>query len=279
MTSNGATRTKTDRIRPPLKWAGGKFAIVERIRAALPPGRTLYEPFVGSAVVSLNVEFDQYRLSDVNADLVQFYKCLQSGGDAFIERCRAWFVDGNEPDRYYELRERFNQSSEAAERASLLLYLNRHGYNGLYRVNSKGRFNVPHGRYRKPLFPQPAMLAFRERAKRAQISCMPFDEAMDCAERADVVYCDPPYVPLSATADFVSYTEGGFGPADQRRLAEKARELRSRGVVVVISNHDTPEARSLYEGARIVVFEVRRSISRNGNNRGMAPELLAVFDV
>ncbi len=270
--------TEHIRVRPPLKWAGGKFAIVSRIRRELPAGRALIEPFVGSAVVSLNVDYPRYKLSDVNADLVAFYQCLKTGGDPFIERCRALFtLEGNTPAQYYARRDRFNASEDPEERATLLLYLNRHGYNGLYRVNKKGIYNVPHGRYRRPKFPEQAMLGFRAQAAVIDLATMPFHEAMDRAEPGEVVYCDPPYVPLSDTADFVGYAVGGFGGSDQQRLAHKARELAERGITVVISNHDTPAVRELYAGARLVHFQVQRTISRDGGNRGKAPELLAIF--
>ncbi len=266
-------------MRPPLKWAGGKYSVLKWIRPRLPAGKVLFEPFVGSAVVSMNVDYPHYRLSDLNRDLVSFYQHLQAEGRQFVETCREWFTDeGNTRQAYEDLRRRFNESTNARERASLLLYLNRHAYNGLYRVNSRGIFNVPHGRYKRPMFPEAAMMAFHDRAQRAQISLRPFDEAMAEAGDGDVVYCDPPYVPLSATADFTAYTRAGFGLEDQQRLADCARAAASRGATVVISNHATETTRELYAGARLVQFEVRRLISRDGANRGRAPELLAIFE-
>ena len=265
-------------IRPPLKWAGGKYGILGHIRAHLPPGRTLFEPFMGSAVVSLNMVYDRYCLSDANPDLVDFYRCVMEPGPDFIEQCRSYFTPKNNTRaRYNVLRNTFNRSKDPRKRAALLLYLNRHGYNGLYRVNKSGAFNVPHGRYKKPKFPEEALRTFQARADCTDVQQLPFEQAMQRAKPGDVVYCDPPYVPLSSTANFTGYTGAGFTLKDQETLVELAHELRARGVSVVISNHDTPDTQRLYRDAELHTFQVQRNISRNGKNRGKAPEVLAVF--
>jgi DNA adenine methylase len=161
----------------------------------------------------------------------------------------------------------------------LFLYLNRHCYNGLIRYNSKGEFNTPFGRYVKPYFPEREMRHFINAAEKATFLHASFTESMPLAQRGDIVYCDPPYAPLSGTAYFADYYTGGFKWRHQVQLVELARRLADRGIQVVISNHDTREIRELYKNAKasIIKFQVRRYISRDINNRRKVGELLAVF--
>ncbi len=265
-------------MRPFLKWPGGKYRVLQRIAPRLPAGRRLLEPFVGSAAVFLNTQYAAAWLTDANPDLINLYRAVQSDGDAFVACARTLFTpEHNRPDRYYAHRARFNQVSDPWERALLFLYLNRHGYNGLCRYNAAGLFNVPFGRYLRPYFPEAELAGFIAAAPRAQLAAQDFRATMGAAVAGDVVYCDPPYVPLSATANFTDYTRGGFSPQDQRDLADLARTLAARGIPVLVSNHDTPDARSLYAGAHLDRFPVRRSISCAGQRREAAQELLALF--
>ena len=136
-------------MRPFLKWAGGKYRLIERIKEKLPPGKRLLEPFAGSCALSLNTDYDSYWLNDINADLINLYKTLQKDGPSFIAFCRAFFKDtNNTPEKFYELRQQFNTEKDIYSKAALFLYLNRHGYNGLCRYNSSGEFNVPFGQYK-----------------------------------------------------------------------------------------------------------------------------------
>ncbi len=266
-------------MRPFLKWAGGKTRIVDRIKAVLPEGKRLVEPFAGSAALMLNADYQAYVLADVNADLINCYRQLQRGGQVFIELCQTFFTpEANRPEAYYALRERFNGSQDPTERAALFVYLNRHGYNGLCRYNASGRFNVPFGRYTRPYFPEAEMCTFWQRSQRCKFAVADFVTTMDSAIPGDVLYCDPPYVPLSSTANFTSYSADSFNLESQRALAAKAAELAHRGIPVIISNHDTPFTRSIYEDAdELSYFEVQRHISCDGSNRSRAAELLAVF--
>jgi DNA adenine methylase len=252
-----------------------------RIRQALGSGRRLIEPFVGSGAVFLNARFDRYLLADSNPDLIGLYQHLCAEGEGFIEECAALFtLANNTARRYYLLRGKFNRTADPRRRAILFLYLNRHCYNGLIRYNAGGEFNTPFGRYMKPYFPRREMRAFLGSARRARFLQSPFRTTMLKARAGDVVYCDPPYVPLSLTARFTDYSAGGFGWNEQVRLAETAAWLARRGVRVVISNHDTPAIRALYQdhGARFRQFQVRRTISCNAGQRDKVGELLAVFD-
>jgi DNA adenine methylase len=268
-------------VRPFLKWAGGKTRLVARIKAVLPPGARLIEPFVGSAALFLNTDYPRYLLCDANPDLINLYTQLQQRGAPFVEACRAYFVpENNARNAYYALRERFNTTSDREEKAALFVYLNKHCYNGLCRYNASGRFNVPFGRYKRPRLPEDEMLAFHRKAQRAEsveIVCAGFEATMCAAQPGDVIYCDPPYVPLSGTAHFTSYSAGKFGAAEQARLAELAACLGGRGIPVVVSNHWTPATQALYRSARTETFAVSRNISRDAWNRRPAQEVIAVF--
>jgi DNA adenine methylase len=275
----GTVKERKAAVRPFLKWAGGKLRIVDRIQAVLPPGKRLIEPFAGSGALFLNTDYPMYLLADINGDLINLYRQLQAGGAAFVDYCATFFTaEANTAEVYYIRRNHFNTLTDGAEKAALFLYLNRHGYNGLCRYNGTGRFNVPFGRYRVPYFPRVEMLAFLARAGRVELAVAPFTATMERAEPGDVVYCDPPYVPLSTTAHFTSYSADRFGPEEQRLLAAKAAELTHRGVAVVISNHDTSTTRMLYAGAvRHLYFPVARHISRDGANRTAVNEVLAIY--
>ncbi|HAJ34778.1 MAG TPA: DNA adenine methylase [Chloroflexi bacterium] len=266
-------------MKPFLKWAGGKARLVERIKAVLPSGRRLVEPFVGSGALFLNTEYDEYLLADANRDLINCYRQLQQGGPAFIDVCASYFTPvNNQPDAYYALRARFNATVDALEKAALFVYLNRHGYNGLCRYNGSGGFNVPFGRYVRPYFPRDEMLYFWRKATRCEFVVADFVTTLQATTPGDVVYCDPPYVPLSATAHFTSYSADGFSLASQWRLAQEAEAAARRGVPVVISNHDVPLTREIYAAADAhAFFAVQRNISCDRLHRTTAAELLAIF--
>ncbi len=265
-------------MKPFLKWAGGKHRLVERIRALLPPGRRLIEPFVGSGAVFLNTDYPAYLLADSNADLINLYTRLQAGGEPFIEACADLFTpQANSRAIYDERRRTFNATSDQELRAMLFVYLNKHCYNGLCRYNSKGAFNVPFGRYASVGYPAAEMRAFQRKAQEARFVCADFQVVMRRAQPGDVLYCDPPYVPLSDTAHFTAYGARPFGADAQDALAAAAQELAQRGVAVLISNHDTPHTRALYAGAQIDSFSVRRTISCDAATRGNTGELLALF--
>lgn len=269
------------RIRPPLKWAGSKFRIIENILQLLPEGKRLIEPFVGSGALFLNTDYPRYLINDINHDLVSFYKALKKGGDEFIAECETLFTNSNNCEiAYYRFRTEFNQTSDAYRKATIFLYLNKHGYNGLCRYNSSGEQNVPFGRYRKPYFPLKELQHFLKRSSRVRIENRDFQSIINSAKEGDVIYCDPPYVPLSATSNFTTYSAGGFSKDDQIRLAKLAKASASRGVPVLISNHRTKFTYDLYKNEhaqKVVRLSVRRLISCNGNNRQNADELLALF--
>lgn len=262
-----------------LKWAGGKYSLVEAISERLPSGKRLIEPFVGAGSVFLNSHYDEYLLSDINLDLVNLYQYVQTDVDGYIEAARKWFApEFNDAERYYETRARFNETTDIKERSVLFLYLNRHGYNGLCRYNKKGGFNVPFGRYKKPYFPEKELRHFAEKSKNATFVCESYEETFARAKQGDVIYCDPPYVPLTKTASFTAYAGNSFNLDDQALLAKTARlTAKEKKIHVLISNHDTPWTQEIYHGAKLSPLKVSRTISQKGNGRKKVGELMALY--
>ncbi len=266
--------------RPFLKWAGAKTKLVAAIRDVAPSrAKRFIEPFAGSGAVGLNLELPENILADANRDLIDVYRELKRDGEKFIEECARLFTRANNSaEAFYPLREEFNTTTDRRRKACLFIYFNRHGYNGLCRYNSSGGFNVPFGRYDAPYFPRAEMHRFYEFLKMCSLRSSDFREVLAQAGEDDFVYCDPPYVPASKTANFTAYSKGGFSPKDQLELAEMCHEASRRGAHVVISNHDTPETRQLYEEAdECIKLLVSRRISCDGDNRVKAKELLVVY--
>ncbi|MGR5237877.1 Dam family site-specific DNA-(adenine-N6)-methyltransferase [Vibrio alfacsensis] len=263
-----------------LKWAGGKYGLVEDIQRHLPPARKLVEPFVGAGSVFLNTDYDQYLLADINPDLINLYNLLKERPEVYISEAKRWFVaENNRKEAYLSIRAEFNGTDDVMYRSLAFLYMNRFGFNGLCRYNKKGGFNVPFGSYKKPYFPEAELEFFAEKAKKATFVCEGYPETFRRARKGSVVYCDPPYAPLSNTANFTSYAGNGFTLDDQAALADIAEKAaKERGIPVLISNHDTTLTRRLYHGAELSVVKVKRTISRNGSGRNKVDELLALFN-
>ncbi|MGE3920425.1 MAG: Dam family site-specific DNA-(adenine-N6)-methyltransferase [Gammaproteobacteria bacterium] len=267
-----------DIFKPFLKWAGGKTSVLSHILPKLPSGKRFIEPFLGAGVVFLNTHYKQYFLADNNPDLISVYDYLKQEGDDFIIDCERYFKPKyNEKNQYLILRELFNTTTDARLKACLFIYLNRHGYNGLCRYNSKKIYNVPFGSYVKPLFPIERMQIFHQKLQNAKIECSDFVDTIKNAKKGDVVYCDPPYVPLTQTAYFTNYSHKNFSEDQQIQLAQAAKKVSKNGTTVLISNHDTQFTRKIYKGAKIISFKVHRNISCNGHKRVSAKELLAIF--
>ena len=263
-----------------LKWAGGKYGLVEQINTRLPEGKKLIEPFVGAGSVFLNSDYDSYLLNDVNPDLIALYKFVKARPVSFVRDAKKLFVPkNNDKVTYYGLRQEFNASDDPYYRSLLFLYLNRHGYNGLCRYNLKGGFNVPFGDYNKPYFPEDEIFAFSQKAKKAKFVCEDYKKTFSRARKGSVIYCDPPYAPLSQTANFTSYATGGFDANEQAKLAKVAeRAAFKRNIPVLISNHDTELTRKLYDQSEQSFVRVGRSISQNGASREKVGEIFAYYD-
>jgi DNA adenine methylase len=271
------------KIRPFLKWPGSKYRLLNFILPKLPKAKVLVEPFVGSGAIFLNTNYDSYILNDANVDLINLYKSLQKYGNEFICFCKKYFIAKNNTAlKYYDIRDEFNsmnQQQDPVIRSALFLYLNRHGYNGLCRFNKRNKFNVPFGRYDKINFPENVMKCFYIKSQIAQFFFQDFKDFLFRLNTNDaVVYCDPPYVPLSSTSSFISYQPGGFDLIKQQELVELAIKLSQRGLPVIVSNHFTRFTKSIYSQATdYITFKVRRTISCDVKNRNHVTEILASY--
>jgi DNA adenine methylase len=263
---------------PFLKWAGGKRQLLPRILQAVPARmRTYYEPFVGGGavffgLVARGLRFERAVLGDANDELIHCYRAVQGDVDAVI---RALGRHRYDRDHYYDVRAREPSSLSDAGRAARLIFLNRCGYNGLYRVNRAGRFNVPFGRYKDPVIcDAPKLRAAARALVGVRLVSGDFERTLDKARSGDFVYLDPPYVPLSPTSSFTAYAKTPFDEVSQARLARVLRELGARKVCALLSNSDCVETRRLYDPALSEQVPVRRAINSVAAGRGSVGELL-----
>ncbi|PJR49943.1 adenine methylase [Klebsiella sp. H-Nf2] len=277
-------------IKSPIKWAGGKTRVMPQLLKHLPKADCLIEPFVGSGTVFMNTEYRRYVLCDSNRALINFFLALRDDTERLIAIAKNQFRNGNNADSYYEERKLFNHLSwddECTDEyvvrwAASFLYLNRHCFNGLYRTNADGGFNVPFGRYKQPYFPEAEMRLFAEKARdtKALFLCNDFRTSIPyiAKNRPDsVIYCDPPYIPVSETANFTAYGKP-FTLDDHRTLVATLLDAhRQHGTRSVISNSDTPETREIYTAFNLHAFSVRRSVS--AKSRDMADEVIGVLRV
>lgn len=262
-----------------LKWAGGKSQLVEKILSLMPPDQSgrYIEPFVGSGVVALNVPQFEIIIGDTNQALIDCWKSLQNLRDKYIDDLETLFVPAeNTSERYYYHRGAFNKNP--ALRALIFPYLNRHCFNGLCRFNSKGEFNVPYGKYKKVYFPLDELRVARDVTRKMSIYCAGFADLMNMSRAGDVIYCDPPYLPISETSNFTAYTADGFGMTAQITLAKMAEQVQKRGVTVIISNNAVPVHKVLYANATELHYvDVRKAISCKADGRKKLQEVLAVY--
>lgn len=263
-------------VKTPLKWVGSKARLMPQLLPHLPKGKRLVEPFAGSCAVMMNTDYEEYLIADVNPDLIHLYNSIQLDVDWFIEDTKRLFETLTTECSYYQLRASFNIEPEWQWRAAMFLYLNRHCYGGICRYNQRGHFNVPYGRYKKPYFPEAEIRAFAEKAKRATFICASFEETLQLVRPGDVVYCDPPYIPVNPTANFTQYHTDGFTQDDQLRLASLLHQL-SADISVVASNSDTHEAHNLYSRFTRHTLAAPRSIGAAKGSDSSVGELLAVF--
>ena len=270
---------------PFFKAVGGKRQLLPELRKHVPAkfGR-YFEPFVGGGALFFDLcrvyEKVDACLTDANPHMMAAYATLRDHPGALIKMlgsmARAYEVDGEA--YYYDIRANTPDPDRSPlPGAARFLFLNRTCFNGLWRVNSKGLFNVPHGKYTNPtVCPRETLLAASSALQGVSLLCGDFaDPGSVHALRGDFWYADPPYWPVSATADFTSYTKGGFGPAEQERLRDLALKLKKKGVVVLLSNADVEPVRKLYaKGFELRRVEARRNINSAGKKRGAVGELL-----
>jgi DNA adenine methylase len=263
-----------ERGRPFLKWAGGKRQLLPALLSRMPDRYgTFLEPFLGGGALFFALRPKKAVLADVNERLIRTYRGVKDHVDGVVRLLRTYPHD---EAFYYRMRESDVDAGTDAEVAAWFIYLNRTGYNGLYRVNRDNRFNVPFGRYENPtICDEPTLRSCSAALASAELLVGDFEAMAARARRGDFVYFDPPYVPLSATSSFTSYTSGGFGPQDQARLRDVARGLKARQVSVLLSNSSAPLVRSLYRGGfEVQRVSARRLVNSRASRRGAVAELV-----
>ncbi len=263
--------------RPFLKWAGGKTQLVDAILERLPERmETYFEPFLGGGAVFFALaeqgRFRRAVLADNNPDLVDAWRGVQKHVQEVIDFLAFWRHDARQ---FYELRKDEHRERSLAYRAARVIYLNKTCYNGLWRVNASGKFNVPFGRYKNPTICDAANLrAASEALRNVKIELADFETAVEAAGEVDGVYFDPPYLPVSRTANFTRYSAGAFGDEEHQRLASVFGRLGERGVGVVLSNSDVPRSRELFARFQTDAVRANRNINSKANGRGPVSELL-----
>lgn len=278
--------TKAVKIQAPqpfLKWAGGKRQLLPEIRKRIPATfDTYYEPFVGAGAVLFDLQPEKAVINDKNSELVNVYRVIKHEIEALIEELKK-HSDGNHPDYFYKIRamdrEPGYKELSSAKRAARILYLNKTCFNGLFRVNRKGFFNVPFGKYKNPnIVNEDVLRAVHSylHANDVQILEADFAEVAARAKAEDFVYFDPPYDPVSGTASFTSYSLDGFGKEEQLRLRDLCVELDQKGVPFLLSNSATDFILEIYAEKGFIIEKVSasRTINSVASKRGKVDEVL-----
>ena len=271
-------------MKPLLKWAGGKRHIAAIIEAHFPQDwdkGTYFEPFLGGGAMFLHLQPSTARLSDVNTKLIGFYRDLSSQTDTLLSQIQdiatkfdSLDVQGKK-DFYLEIRDDFNSTSPLYSHSASFYALNKLCFNGLYRENLKGNFNVPFGQ--KLSFPSVQLDDFYDAAaafQKSKLSVCDFETTIAEAVEGDFVYFDPPYVPMTPTASFTAYTAEGFGLESQQRLAQAMKDLQRKGVKAIASNSSTSLTSEIYEGLNLKVIQAPRMVGAKSSSRGKIDELL-----
>lgn len=266
-------------IRSPLRWTGGKSRILEHVLDAIGDvkDKTLIEPFVGSCTVALNVEAKDYILNDANRNLINTHVQTIELTNEVLDHINLLYMEGYE--KYNEFRDEFNDREiYDVYKAALFYYLNGHNYNGMYRENKKGRYNIPVGSGRVK-DPTDDINTFANTLKSECFHHEDFETIMEFAGEDDVVYIDPPYPADSISASEITYTKDGFSKADHIRLRDACVRAAQRGAKVVVSYCNIGFIRNLYKDAdEIREVEARRSVSSKAKTRGKAKEVIIIFN-
>lgn len=248
-----------------LKWAGGKTRYADQIVALAPPFEGRYfEPFMGSAAVFFELGANGASISDANPELVVCFQQVSHDPEKIMA-----LLDEmpNTRDFYNKLRARDVAEMSDVERAARLIYLNKTGFRGLWRVNRKGQFNVPYGEYDRPYYNRKTLLSAADALQNVEIQHRDFTAALKESQAGDWVYLDPPYIPLGGWSDFKRYTPEQFGEEDQYRLAAAMSEAAERGVHVTMSNSETPLTREIFKDFHVTRMATRRDINLNSQRR------------
>ena len=265
----------TFQMKPFVKWAGGKGQLVDKLLAKAPKVfNRYYEPFVGGGALLLALAPHKATINDTNEQLINVFNQLQTNIDGVMSVIRTLDSVECNKEYYYRIREQYNSKIIANELdeecAGLMIWMNKHCFNGLYRVNKKGLFNVPYNNQTtKKSFDEDNLRHIGEylRKNKVNIGCMDFERICSRVRTGDFVYFDSPYLPISTTANFTDYTAAGFTMADHERLAILFRKLADKGVKVMLTNHNVPLVKELYRGFHIDEVDVKRLINSDANKR------------
>lgn len=264
-------------VRPIIKWAGGKAQLLPALQHFLPPRERIlryFEPFVGGAAMFFYLQHARSHLSDTNAELINLYTVVRDDLDTLVAALQCHAAVHSEA-HFYRVRAQAPSTLNPAERAARVVYLNKTCYNGLYRVNGKGQFNVPFGHYKKPrILDEPNLRSANSVLRNADLRVGDYETTLCDTGSGDFIYFDPPYHPVSTTASFTSYTDKSFGANEQARLALAFRHLHTADCYLMQSNSDTPLIRALYFGFRIEQVKANRAINSKGDKRGPVSELV-----
>lgn len=270
-------------VRTPLRWAGGKTKLIPELVKHVPSNFERYiEPFAGGAALFFHLQPLRARLSDANPDLVNFYLFLQSDVVGMLERLWQHESDYTKDPagHFHSTRFKFNEEADPyldADRAADFKFLNATCFNGLWRVNSKGSFNVPFGKLKNPsICNSQRLIDASKTLQAAELWTGDFEAAIQDVRAGDLIYFDPPYHPVSDTANFTSYTTDGFERDEQIRLGGVAHDAVRRGAHVIISNSDTPLIREIYRGWELHEVQAPRRINSDGAKRGNVDELIII---
>ncbi|HAC62104.1 MAG TPA: DNA methyltransferase [Cyanothece sp. UBA12306] len=269
-------------VKPFLKWAGGKRQLMPEIRKNMPKNYNIYyEVFIGGGALLFNLQPSQAVINDSNKELINCYEVIRDNPEELIENLKEY---KNNKTHFYRIRELDRNPQEYSklshvEKASRIIYLNKTCYNGLFRVNSQGQFNVPFGKYKKPdIVNETVIKAVSKYLKENEIKILngDFARALNYAEKGDFIYLDPPYDPVSDTASFTGYDVNGFNKQEQKRLKEIVDKLHQKGAKILLSNSCTDFICDLYnnEYYRQIKISAIRSINSQGNKRGKIDEIL-----
>jgi DNA adenine methylase len=259
--------------RPFVKWVGGKTQILGELKESIRGFDGCYlEPFLGGGALFFELGFSRAVISDTNRELVNCYVVVRDHVEELIGILKEHIYD---KEYYYKVRAHDPDSLDSISRAARMIYLNKAGYNGLYRVNNKGKFNVPFGRYKNPtICDEDNLRGCAVALRNIDVACATFDSVLDTAKKEDFVYFDPPYIPISETAYFTSYQKNGFSEDDQKRLVEVFDELSRRRIPAMLSNSDVPWIHEHYRKHNIRVIKARRVINSKANRRGFVGEVI-----
>jgi DNA adenine methylase len=270
----------TNKVKPFIKWAGGKRQLIKYFKDIFPEKFNVYhEPMIGGGALFFYLNPKRAVINDTNKELMKTYEVIRDNVEELIEKLKL-FKSKHSKDFYYKKRNNFNKiknskKNNKVELAACLIYLNHTCFNGLYRVNQKGDFNVPVGNYKNPeIFDEKNLKSASNFLKKVDILCDDFETAVKLAKSDDFVYFDPPYDPINNTSNFTEYNNGGFGKKEQKRLCQTFKNLDKKNIKLALSNSNTEFIKNIYRDFNIHVLEAKRTINSNSKKRGKIKELL-----